>query len=114
MNDSIDRPESGPYDPGIGPRVARLEDGMQDVQSVLARLEPAVTSLQADVGTLKTDMAAVKIMVARMEARLEAVLPHLATKADLAEKPSKTYMWGILAVLLAAYACGLAAVAVLR
>ena len=32
----------------------------------------------------------------------------------LAEKPSKTYMWGILATLLTAYACGLAALAILK
>jgi hypothetical protein len=49
-----------------------------------------------------------------MDARLEATLPHLATKADLADKPGKTYMWGILAALLTAYACGLAALAVLK
>jgi hypothetical protein len=45
---------------------------------------------------------------------LAATLPHFATKADLAEKPSKAYMWGILAVLLTAYACGLAGLAVLK
>ena len=70
--------------------------------------------------------------VIRIEAMLTATLPHLATKADLksdvagverrlaalevklSEKPSKTYMWGILAVLLAAYACGLAGLAILK
>ena len=52
--------------------------------------------------------------ISRMLARIEAQLPYLATKADLAEKPSKTYMWGILAVLLTAYACGLAALAILK
>ena len=46
--------------------------------------------------------------------RIDAQLPYLATKADLAEKPSKTYMWGILAVLLTAYACGLAGLAILK
>jgi len=56
---------------------------------------------------------------------LTTVLPHIATKADigelraelrgeLAEKPSKTYVWGILAVLLTACACGLPALAVLK
>ncbi len=35
-------------------------------------------------------------------------------KIGSAEKPSRTYMWGILAVLLTAYACGLAALAVLK
>jgi hypothetical protein len=56
-----------------------------------------------------------------MDARLDATLPHLATKADLvqlevklADKPGKTYMWGVLAALLTAYACGLAALAVLK
>jgi hypothetical protein len=32
----------------------------------------------------------------------------------LAEKPSKTYMWGVLAVLITAYAAGLAALAIVR
>ena len=36
------------------------------------------------------------------------------TKADLADKPGKTYMWGILAAPPTAYACGLAALAVLK
>jgi hypothetical protein len=45
---------------------------------------------------------------------LAATLPHLATKAELAEKPGKVYMRGILAVLLTAYACGLAGLAVLK
>ena len=52
---------------------------------------------------------------------LAATLPHLATKAELAElraeladKPSKTYMWGVLATLITAYAAGLAALAIVR
>ncbi len=67
-----------------------------------------------------------------LKTMIAVTLPHLATKADLAdartelkediaeikvglaEKPSRTYMWGILAVLLTAYACGLAGLAVLR
>jgi hypothetical protein len=56
----------------------------------------------------------VKTGVIEIKAMLTATLPHLATKAELAEKPGKTYMWGILAVLLTAYACGLAGLAVLK
>ena len=74
--------------------------------------------------------------LARIEATLAATLPHLATKADIAalrsetkadiagvrldiarldaDKPGKAYMWGILAVLLTAYACGLAALAIVK
>ena len=91
---------SEPHDPRMEMRVSRLEGDMRDVKAILGRLEP---------------------MLIRMDARLEATLPHLATKAEvadvkaaLADKPSKTYMWGILGVLLTSYACGLAALAVLR
>jgi hypothetical protein len=56
---------------------------------------------------------------------LATTLPHLAPRAEVADlrtamvagfadKPRKTYMWGILSVLLIAYACGLAGLAVLK
>jgi hypothetical protein len=83
----------GPYDRGMEARISRLEEDMRDVKSSVARLEATTI---------------------RIEAMLAATLPHLATKAELAEKPGKTYMWGILAVLLTAYACGLAGLAVLK
>jgi hypothetical protein len=83
----------GPYDRRMEARISRLEGDMRDVKSAVARLEATTI---------------------RIEAMLAATLPHLATKAELAEKPGKTYMWGILAVLLTAYACGLAGLAVLK
>lgn len=76
---------------------------MQDVKGTVGRLEPAVAELKVAVDELKV-----------MVARIDAQIPYLATKADLADKPGKAYMWGILAVLLTAYACGLAALAVLK
>lgn len=85
--------EGSPYDPTMELRVSRLEDDMRD---------------------MKSEMKELKTTVIEIKAMLTATLPHLATKADLAEKPSKTYMWGILAVLLTAYACGLAGLAVLK
>lgn len=76
---------------------------MQEVAAAVGRIEPAVAEL-------KNEVAELRVLVARIEAQF----PYLATKSDLAEKPSKTYMWGILAVLLTAYACGLAALAILK
>ncbi len=35
-------------------------------------------------------------------------------KVALTDKPGKLYMWGILTALLTAYACGLAALAILK
>ena len=94
-----------------GTRVSRLEGEVQDIKATMRNLEQVVV---------------------RIEATLNATLPHLATKAeladmrselkvdiselrsDLAEKPGKACMWGMLTALLAAYACGLAALAVLK
>jgi hypothetical protein len=89
----VARHDGGPYDRGMEARISRLEEDMRDVKSAVGRLEATTI---------------------RIEAMLAATLPHLATKAELAEKPGKTYMWGILAVLLTAYACGLAGLAVLK
>ena len=69
-----------------------------------------MVDVKASVGRLKSAVAELKVMVARIDAQI----PYLATKADLADKPGKAYMWGILAALLTAYACGLAALAVLK
>jgi hypothetical protein len=100
----VDKSGANPYDPRMEARVARLEEDMREVKAVLSRLEPMIVRIDAVVG---------------------ATLPTLATKAELAvwgsdlrtelaEKPSKTYMWGVLGVLIAAYAAGLAALAVIR
>jgi hypothetical protein len=69
-----------------------------------------VEDLEAAMGRLVTAVADLRVTVARIDAQI----PYLATKADLAEKPGKAYMWGIMAALLTAYACGLAALAILK
>ena len=101
MPDShVENNAPAPYDPRMEARVARPEEDMREVKVILARTEPMII-------------------------RIDATMPHLATKAELAdlggnlraelaEKPSKTYMWGVLGVLITAYAAGLAAMAVIR
>jgi len=109
MPDTPVEPTGGsPYDPPLESRVSRLEDDMREMKSVLAQVLP---------------------MLARIEATLSGTLPHLATKAELSElraelraeladKPGKTYLWAVVGVLVAAivasYGAGLAAIALLR
>ena|SRR5947199_1604490 len=92
----VEREPTPPSPPGLEWRVSRLEEEMREVKATLAQILSIVV-------------------------RIEATLPHLATKAELAElraelaeKPSRAYLWGVLAVLVTAYGAGLAAVAVLR
>ncbi len=101
MPDSpLDRHLPGPYDPGMEQRVSRLEDDMREMKASIVRLESSVHDVRQST--------------ARIEAMFAATVPHLATKADLADKPTKTYLWGVLAVLLTSYASGLAALAILK
>ena len=74
------------------------------------RLEGDLENLEAATGRLEAAVADLRMMVARVDAQI----PCLAAKADFAEKPGKAYMWGIVAALLTAYACGLAALAILK
>lgn len=81
---------------------------MQEVKS-------AIGQLQATTARLEDRLGRVEIGIAR----------DLATKAELAKlrtaivggfagKPGMTYVWGIFAALLMAYACGLAVLAILK
>jgi hypothetical protein len=121
----------GPYDPVMEARVSRLEEDMRDAKAAHSPVEAAVIEIRAILPHLatKADFAALPSLATKADL---AVLPSLATKADVAElrseferrmsrverelsdKPSKIYRWAILGVLLAAYACGLAGLAVLK
>jgi hypothetical protein len=77
-------------------------------------METRVSRLEDDVHDMKVTLNRLEISVAEIRAVRNATLPHLATKADLPEKPGKTCMCGILAALLTVYPCGLAALAILK
>ena len=140
---SVADPDGGPYDPLLERRGLRLEEDGRQVTAAITRLEESVGRLEAGSDRLdakfdRLDASVQRLEVGfvRLESMLAATLPHLATKgelaatradlqgllielksdvtAGLAEKPGKIYMWGVLAVLLAAYACGLAGLAVLK
>ena len=124
----IDRPEKE-----LEPRVVRPEDEMRDVKATLARLEPMIVRIDATLTTTLPHLAT-KAELANLRSEMTGGMAELrsemtgkiadlrsemtggfsALRGDLAEKPSKAYLWGVLAVLIAAYAAGLAGLAVLR
>jgi outer membrane murein-binding lipoprotein Lpp len=117
---------------GLETKVDRLETKVDHLDARVDRLETKVDRLDSKVDRLDASVQRLEMGFIRLESMLAATLPHLATKAELtatradlqgllsgialglAEKPSKTYMWGVLVVLLTAYACGLAGLAVLK
>jgi hypothetical protein len=60
----VDRPDPAPYDPRHEARISRLEDEMSEVKSTLGQMLPVLV---------------------RIDSMLSATLPHLATKAELAD-----------------------------
>jgi hypothetical protein len=44
---------------------------------------------------------------------IDATLPYLATKAELADKPSRAYLWGVMGAMVGAQAVALAAAALI-
>ena len=120
LDEPVEPGSGGRYGPDTEPRLSRVEHDVRDLKDTQADLKSIVTRIEAKLDAVlphlatKADLAATQSDLINMRATLDATLPHLATKADLADKPSKTYMWSILAALLTAYACGLAALAVLK
>jgi ribosomal protein L29 len=144
--------DGGPYDPLMEARVSRLEEEMREVKVALPRMEAAIIRIEttlaatlphlatkADIAELRTEMKAdyadlrtelkgdhaslrSELKADYADLRSEMKSDHASLKSELksdiarldADKPGKAYMWGILAVLLTAYACGLAALAVLK
>jgi hypothetical protein len=121
-----------PY-PAMEMRVSRLEGEVHEMKGTMGRLELLVTEIKATLdATLPhlatkaelSDMRAeMRLEGANMRAEWKGDLAQLRTevadmradlKTGLADKPSKTYMWGVLTALLTAYACGLAALAILK
>ena len=125
-------PERGPYDPSVEQRFSRLEEDVRDLKAIAVSIDGRFANLDSRFDRFEARTTRVEETLIELKTMFAATLPHLATKADLAdvrtelkediaeikvglaEKPSRTYMWGILAVLLTAYACGLAGLAVLR
>lgn len=72
----------------LGARVDQLEREVADIAAMLARVEPMIARIDATVPG-----AATKAEVERLRAQMTA---------QLAEKPSKAYLWALLLLLLLA------------
>jgi hypothetical protein len=77
-------------------RLDHLEEDVREIKTVLARLEPMIVAIYAQLPHLAT------------KAELA-----LMTKADLAKMPGKLWLAMVIGILIAAYAAGLAALAAL-
>lgn len=75
--------------------------------------EARIDRLEKRLDGFEDRLRRIEEIVIRIDERLAATLPTLATKAELADKPSRLYMWGVMAAMTAAYTAALAAIGVL-
>ena len=123
-NDGVP-PEDPPGGSWLEARVTRLEDEMAEIRASLHRLELMITRIDATLmhmatrsevmdvrSELKEDFASLR---SELKGEIGGIRLDLAdVKVALAEKPSRAYMWGIVTAMVGAFACGLAALAVLK
>lgn len=90
---------------------ARVDQIAAKADQISARADQAIA--RVEVTAVKAGLAASRVDGMQSDlAQIRADVTHI--EVALADKPSKLYMWGILTALLTAYACGLAALAVLK
>ena len=61
------------------------------------------------IDRLEAGLARIEQAIFRIEGRLAATLPYLATESELADKPSRHYNWSVRAAMAAALTAALAA-----
>jgi uncharacterized coiled-coil protein SlyX len=117
-DDMVEGSGGQPYPSDLEARVSRLEGEMSELRAILVRLEAGIARLDERMGRLEERMTRLEGQMTGLEERVDATLPHLATKEQVALLPTRTYMWGVLGVLITAmfgaFGAGLAAVAILH
>lgn len=124
MDNPVEASNGGAYD-ALALRVVRVEGDVTDIKTVLGELKVLMARIDTRIET-QLPRLATKVEIAALEARMERRFGEVdrrfgdvdakfgGLEAKLAAMPSKIDMGGILGVLLTAYACGLAALAVLK
>jgi hypothetical protein len=110
--------DTTPPPPDLDVRVGRLEREMGDVKAILGQILPLIVRIDATLPHLATKaemqaaFGALDGKIGDLRIEMHSELGKL--RAELSEKPSKTYLWMVLGVLIMAYASGLAGLAILK
>ncbi len=82
----LERAAGGPYDRGMEQRVSRLEEAMRDNTAAIARIDVAVAEIRAVLPSLATKAEIAQLAT---KAELSQQIAQLATKAELSQQISQ-------------------------
>jgi hypothetical protein len=81
LDEPVEPASGGRYGPDIEPRLSRVELDVRDLKDTQADLKSIVARIEAKLDAVLPYLAT-KADLTNMQAKLDATLPHLATKAD--------------------------------
>jgi hypothetical protein len=90
-----------------------------ELQSAFGTLDGKIGAVVGNIGTLDGKIGSLDGKIGSLDGKIGDLRSEMhgelgKLRAELAEKPSKTYLWMVLGVLIMAYAAGLAGLAVLK
>jgi hypothetical protein len=91
-------------------RIDRIEEDVHEIRAVLSRLEPMITRIDATLPHLATKA---ELTTGLAELHGEMTTEFAKLRVELADKPGKTFLAVAITLLLAAYGVGLAGLAAL-
>jgi hypothetical protein len=103
---NLDGGDGGPHDPVMEARVARLEEDMSEVKGLLHnqilpllhRIDERLnhTASKADLSNMATELRA-----ELTEVRIETSTRLMGIQTELAERPTRSYLWMVVGVMVA-------------
>lgn len=91
---------------------AELQSAFGTLDGKIGAVVGSIGTLDGKIGSLDGKIGSLDGKIGDLRSEMHGELGKL--RAELAEKPSKTYLWMVLGVLIMAYAAGLAGLAVLK
>jgi septal ring factor EnvC (AmiA/AmiB activator) len=98
---------------------AELQSAISGVESKIGGVESKIGGVESKIGGVESKISGVESKISGVESKISGVESKISEmraemRAELADKPGKTYIWMVLGVLIMAYTAGLAGLAVLK
>jgi chromosome segregation ATPase len=93
-------------------KIGTLDGKIGTLDGKIGTLDGKIGTLDGKIGTLDGKIGTLDGKIGDLRAEMHSELSKL--RAELADKPGKTYLWMVLGVLIMAYTAGLAGLAILK
>jgi septal ring factor EnvC (AmiA/AmiB activator) len=97
---------------GVESKIGGVESKIGGVESKIGGVESKISGVESKISGVESKISGVESKISGVESKISEMRAEM--RAELADKPGKTYIWMVLGVLIMAYTAGLAGLAVLK